>query len=355
MKKLYLLILTLVFMGCWDKKASTQIDGMALDTLSVQNASEFGEARDVEQDTIKATKTFKKGGKQFVSVKGKDLRPYHIDSKMKLYYAIPTYLNLSESVHLPPHFLTAKELKKDSLVLDVRRRAMVLKSAGISKRDTIYVYEVNRDTVFKIPVKGLQAKCYINIYEDAEDRDDSSYEYGLALPKGLNFDVVTYTYVGAANPFQTGKRTFFQWQAIEQFPFVIKPELLQRNFVTCYQYGKAYRATVGQRNYYLLSLTTTDGISDEPSAYYLVIEDSKSKKRLFDKTYVAMESPEEILPLCLDRKCKENAYNTQWTGEILKGKGTVIAGFYSPTFGCDVIEFIDDKAAVIPILCDNRH
>ncbi len=60
MKKLYLLILTLVFMGCWDKKTSTQIDGMALDTLSVQNASEFGEARDVEQDTIKATKTFKR-------------------------------------------------------------------------------------------------------------------------------------------------------------------------------------------------------------------------------------------------------------------------------------------------------
>ncbi|WP_314238295.1 hypothetical protein [Capnocytophaga leadbetteri] len=280
-------------------------------------------------------------------------------SNMKMYRTSGFFLNLSESVFegdgLPDSFITASEKKKNSFPLDSKRRDFILKKAGIKETDSIFIYQIDTDSIMRFPVKNMKAKAYVNAYNEGDEQVDS-FEYGLIVDnqdksyKGSNG--FNYTFVGQENPFQVGKKFEIKWKEIPQskFPYKINPNLLAVR-TDCFPFSKAYSFSKGNYNFYVQTFKK----EMEITAYYVIIEDIQEKKIIFEKAYTYYEFEEELFPLNAEGVEDVDYYFHQWAGEILKGKPMVLYGFFGPAFGRDIIEFVSNKEPIIEVLIDNRH
>ena len=117
------------------------------------------------------------------------------------------FLNLSEACVMDENspYFSPEELTKDTIRIDELQKIRLLKSAGISDTDTIYIYDFGTDSVYTFCVSAFSAIACLNIYAGGSETNDfSDYEYGLDLGRSYFGTGENLVYVGKTNPFQTG-------------------------------------------------------------------------------------------------------------------------------------------------------
>ena len=99
-------------------------------------------------------------------------------------------------------------------------RKALLKAAGISEKDRVYLYNYATDKLVVLPVSGLKSLALLNGYSGREDAPYEDYLY----QEGLQFDTTildklkshyggeVVVYIGAENPFVRGKMQLINWK-----------------------------------------------------------------------------------------------------------------------------------------------
>ena len=281
------------------------------------------------------------------------------------------FLNLSEACVMDENspYFSPEELTKDTIRIDELQKIRLLKSAGISDTDTIYIYDFGTDSVYTFCVSAFSAIACLNIYAGGSETNDfSDYEYGLNLGRSYFGTGENLVYVGKINPFQTGQLKLMEWRRVakKKFPVKMKDSLIRENtngyytFENC-KLGVVYKFSNEGLDYYcqemkLIPPADSVDYGDNVSARYLVVFDSKNRKVLFEDFYCDDEwGGLTMLNIIGNSKFSAGQYGVQWTGRIFKGRSPIIYGFKEFSFGCPAIPFVDKKDRPISILCDNRH
>lgn len=172
--------------------------------------------------------------------------------------------------------------------------------------------------------------------------DEFDYMLGFDLGKNISNWDENLVYVGKENPFQTGKVKPIIWTKIDNNQFPIAKDLNSKIDLSTYVF------TTEKYDYYLQKPTKNI------SSYHLVIIDKFSKSEILNKNYFDGEST-YLTGLKIAESQNEEDVQSQWTGEIIKNKATVVFGFEGHSFGCPSITVLDKTEPEIQILCDNRH
>ena len=307
-------------------------------------------------------------------------------SDMKIYYTSPlsvdmydgekiktmtAFLDLSEafSVDEQHPLIDPSDFDKDTVKMSSAQRASLLRLAGISDSDTVFIYNFEVDTVYKYSVSNLPAIACVNIYSSGDGivYDLYDYEFGLDLGNRYTADGNNFTYVGRANPFRTGQMKPIVWQRIarRRFPVKLNEKLIRKLLPedrkeARIDFGNTYKFSYGHLNYYLQDLKQRDReavIAENNGATdrYMVVVDTKTNKVLYFEMLSDDNEGGAISPLVIENEKSQYNIQNQWTGEPFKGKSAIIYGFYYTSFGCPIISFVDEKDLPIYILCDNRH
>lgn len=217
-----------------------------------------------------------------------------------------------------------------------------LSRMGLSRKDTLYIFNLPKDSIYKFSLSELQAAAYMDPY-------GSDFEYGLNLEKRYTERGDNLAYVGNANPFQSGNAQAMIWEKVahSEFPvdsFPLKDKISLATFTLSY----------GPYEYFLQSHIYTDNNYQRIDIHHIAITDSTDGSVISEFHYQSGEST--FLIEAFTQKDEENLYyGYPWTGAFLKGKSPVFYGMYSTPFGCPAVQFIDRKDFYIGILCDNRH
>ncbi len=295
----------------------------------------------------------------------------YVLSDIKLYYASSFYkekdgrtrtafLNLSETYFKDAYFkdaynengnknrksiFTENDLEKDTIRLNKSQRNKFLKFSNISESDKVFVYLISSDEIQVFNVKDLPAIACMNPYGSSSRdyiNDEFDYMYGFDLDKSITNSGDNLVFVGKENPFQTGELKPIIWTKIKnkQFP-IIKD--LDKNGIDL----SSYFFATAKYDYFLQKPTKNT------SSYHLVVIDKNSKSEILNRNYYDSEST-YLTVLNIAESENKGVQQSQWTGELIKNKATVIFGF-GHSFGCLSITILDETEPRIPILCDNRH
>lgn len=291
----------------------------------------------------------------------------YIESSIKLYYSSSFYkehngevrtafLNLSDTYFKNTYdeneddenlILKENDLKKDTIRLNKNQRKKLLQFLNISESDKVFVYSIEQDDIKTFHIKDLPAIACYNIYGSFEDygNREADYEFGFDLDKKINnlswSDNLTF--VGKENPFQTGKIKPIIWKKIENNQFPIAKDLNNKIDLNTYFFATE------KYDYYLQKST------ENISSYHLVILDKISKSEILNTNYYDGESTYLTGLKIAESENEGDIQQSQWTGEIIKNKATVVFGFVGHSFGCPSITILDETEPEIQILCDNRH
>lgn len=287
-------------------------------------------------------------------------------SDIKLYYASSFYkekdgktrtafLNLSETYFEDAYnendnknrntIFTESDLEKDTIRLSKSQRKKFLKYSNISESDKVFVYLISSDKIQTYNVNDLPVIACINPYGPSSDyrNDEFDYMLGFDLGKSISNWDENLVYVGKENPFQTGKIKPIIWTKIENNQFPIAKDLNNKINLSTYFFAKE------KYDYYLQKPT------ENISSYHLVILDKISKSEILNTNYYDGESTYLTGLKIAESKNEGDIQQSQWTGEIIKNKATVVFGFVGHSFGCPSITILDETEPEIQILCDNRH
>ncbi|MDP5077631.1 MAG: hypothetical protein NWQ19_06040, partial [Nonlabens sp.] len=178
------------------------------------------------------------------------------------------------------------------------------------------------------------------------------YEIGFNLGKKYRTSGDNFVYIGATNPFQTGKVQTLNWKKTDSNNF---PKLNGNDYINYdaswfeeSSLANTYYATMGNYTYYIQEWT----LGAYAQQRYLVVVDSVSNEIIHGSYQVDTEST-YLLPLITSDKPMDNT--NQWTGSLFKNRPPIIYGFVSNTFGCPDVLFLGYKEPPIAIKCDNRH
>lgn len=295
----------------------------------------------------------------------------YTESDLKIYYASPYHLdnngvrqgfvNVSESYQNynydndNPTILYQKSIGKDTIQLDNNQRSKFLKRINISELDTVFVYNLSLDSIFKFKVKSLPLIACVNIYDSggsSEGLEEYSYEFGFSLEKKYKSKGDNFTIIGKINPFQTGGVKAIVWQPIkvEDFPKKFDSSMIDKSIISRFDYvlpKETFKFNYNNYDYYIQKLKD-DGIDH---SNYLVIINTATNKIVFNDVFMSSEGS-YLTPLNLK---DEKPQWGQWTGNIFKNKPPILYGFLSQSFGCQGIRFLSKTEPPIRILCDNRH
>ncbi|WP_121667385.1 hypothetical protein [Mesonia aquimarina] len=289
-----------------------------------------------------------------------------VQSDIKLYYASSFYkekdgktrtafLNLSETYFEDAYnqignknrnsIFTESDLEKDTIKLNKSQRKKFLKYSNISESDKVFVYLISSDKIQTYNVNDLPVIACMNPYGPSSDyrNDEFDYMFGFDLGKNISNRDENLVYVGKENPFQTGKIKPIVWTTIENNQFPIAKDLKNKIDLSTYFFATE------KYDYYLQKPT------ENISSYHLVIVDKISKSEILNTNYYDGESTYLTGLKIAESENEEDIQQSQWTGEIIKNKASVVFGFVGHSFGCPSITILEETEPEIQILCDNRH
>jgi hypothetical protein len=269
-------------------------------------------------------------------------------SKMNIYKAKPfsknkdgndktAFINLSESYlknEQTDLLIQSQENNTDTIKLNSNQKLKFLKAIGAKELDSVFIYEMETDSIQIYPIKGLSVIACIDVY-------GSGYEFGLNLGKKYQGSQNNYVYIGKRNPFQRGRLKPIIWKKIDKSTVNSKfAELENSAFLSELKFGESYFYSQKNMDYYLLGTRR------------VVVIDRTKKEITFDKTY----SDGEGVSVTLLKKGNDTITEpSQWTGMLFSNKPPVIVGFQYFSFGCEIIDFLNESELPISVLCDNRH
>lgn len=231
--------------------------------------------------------------------------------------------------------------------IDNSRRKWILERMGLKDSDRLFMYNYAMDKLIKLRVEDLELAASLTIYGADWPYVQNDYLIGFEIDMkytrdfGSNY-TQTIIYFGVKNPFITGGLVNIAWKEInkDQFPENMVGQhdtrYLSRNEYTI---GKVFLYQNAHRNIYLQELVS----EEEVFAKRLLITDKNSRSKRFETIYYSDESASFA------------DETDQWTGRLFKSRPEVIFGFQWHSFGCPVINFIDEEKNFIVINCDNRH
>ncbi len=290
---------------------------------------------------------------------------------LDIYYASPYYayekdirqgfVNLSERHSWNydeegPTLIPEHLLGKDTIAFDDRLKSRFLKSMRISEKDTVFLFNLQTDSVTKFPVKELSVMAAVNIYASGSNTLEAyEYEIGFNLEKKHRSRGHTFAYIGLANPFQTGNVVPMIWKEIpstdlpKKFDSKIIPDH-RKAWLSGAEPKQVYRFSSDSVDFYVQNLEKNRQLGYR----YLVMVDRSSGALLGESVQMESEGT-YLVPLATKATDREDFGYGQWTGKIFKNKPPMYYGFTSHSFGCQSIRFVDQKEPSIRILCDNRH
>ena len=289
-----------------------------------------------------------------------------VQSDIKLYYASSFYkekdgktrtafLNLSETYFEDAYnetdnknrnsIFTESDFEKDTIRLNKSQRDKFFKYSNISESDKVFVYLISNDKIQTYNVNDLPVIACMNPYGPSSDYRNNEFDYmlGFDLGKSISNWDENLVYVGKESPFQTGKIKPIIWTKIENNQFPIAKDLNSKIDLNTYFFAAE------KYDYYLQKPT------ENISSYHLVILDKISKSEILNTNYYDGESTYLTGLKIAESENEEDMQQSQWTGEIIKNKATVVFGFVGHSFGCPSITILDETEPEIQILCDNRH
>lgn len=291
-----------------------------------------------------------------------------VRSDIVLFYASPYYKNRDDEwfsfVNLSDWYpfnynddetstiIPQEKLEKgtDNIIFNKKERRTVLKNLRISNSDTLYIFNLNKDSIYKFEIASLTTKANVNAYSRAGERlQESDYEIGLDLEKKYSAEGQNFAYIGKSNPFQTGKVKPIVWTEINNTDFPIKTVSVEEDVIV-----ETFEYSFLNYKYYAQSQRTIKRDFNRVKSHHIIISDTVSNSIVSEYTY---HNTESIDISQLQTKDKKHQFNTYYsfTGAIFKNKPPIIYGFYSNSFGCTSVDFIDKSEPSISILCDNRH
>lgn len=290
-------------------------------------------------------------------------------SRLGIYITLPydptstqyqrAFLNLSErypwSMEDSLPLIPKEKLGQKEIKLTKEDYTEFLKRARLSTTDTVFIFNLETDSVYKFLVGDCSLICQLDAYSEEGNEYTVAYQYELGLNlgqkyvnKGLNF-----TYVGKNNIFQTGHAKPIIWKKIptNQFPNQFKSKFTARekNRTRGLIPIQSYQFTNDTLDYSIQDLGNKSG---GLGARYLVITEKNTGKLLFSQFFTETEGT-YLNPLFIEGE--KRPYQHQWTGAIFKNKPTMIYGFLGNSFGCPSIKFVGNTEPPIYIGCDNRH
>lgn len=290
-------------------------------------------------------------------------------SDIKLFYASPHYksndeirqgfVNLSElypfdyeneSITIIPE----DKLGQEPIQFSKNQSNEILKRIGFSKKDSLYIFSFNKDSVYKFPISEFKMTAYLNPYTHV-DRNIKEYEYeiGLNLEDKFSDKGDNFAYVGIQNPFQTGKIKPLIWSKTDNDNFPLqKPNIDNQNKSDNISL-ETYTISLLHFKYFIQSHIYHKNNRSRVRRHQLIVIDTTKNKITTELNYHSSESI-NISPVykTSDEKM-ENYYS--WTGELFKNKPPIIYGMYGNSFGCSTVDFITENEPSIRIYCDNRH
>ena len=225
-------------------------------------------------------------------------------------------------------------------------REKFLKGTKLSENDTLYLYNYKENHLDKLPIKNLKAVANLTFYSsEGEEIYDDDYMIGFQLDEKIDreksMDKTNYSlaYFGKQNPFAEQKLEPVKWKKVDgkDFPVKIASKL---------KLGKTYHYKVGNLDCYLQDLMSENEVRERK---LVAVKDGKVR---LDRTITKGEGA-EFYPLNFVEETDNN--ESQWTGNLFKGKPPVVFGFLSESFGCTAITFLDNSYPDLYTDCDNRH
>ena len=259
----------------------------------------------------------------------------------------PGFVNLTELFYqkneYPEEPMTEYEgIGSDPIRYNTRQTNTFLRSLGLSRKDTLYIFNIIEDRIFKYPLSGLQASAYEDVY-------GSGLEYGLNLEKKYETLGYNFAYIGRTNPFQTGKVKQMVWQLADSADFPVAS--LQLDNIAKLE---TYRLSHEQYHYYLQSHWKQMKNRTWLQTHHIAIVDTLAEELVAEWNYSSSES---IYLNSADTVEIERPYTSgyAWTGAFIKDKPMVFIGLYNNGFACPSVRFVDKNEPMIAILCDARH
>lgn len=234
------------------------------------------------------------------------------------------------------------ESEIDYFTLNADYRTRFLDGTNTSEKDSIYVFDYANNSLSIFPVSSAKVVAMLSPYEIAGEYELTQHEYmiGFEVEELLinqgNHDENSLVYVGQHNPFVQNKLKNIEWTEVERNEI---PNYMRMEDSLNITYDKAYRFKSGQLSYFIQDVQRHNYVW----AKHLLIIDSKTNKKIFETIYYSGEGSDF------------NAIDSQYTGQLFKGKPDVVFGFNYHSFGCSGITFIDKDTEAIEIKCDNRH
>lgn len=298
------------------------------------------------------------------------LSDFYNYSEIGLFYASPYdksydkasdgFVNLSEIYPFDFNennstIIPETDLGKDPVKFNQTQRKKIYKTMEISNRDTLYIFNFDKDSIFKYPTSNLTAIAYVNPYSRGDrNLTEDEYMIGLNLEDKFKTKGQNFAYIGKTNPFQTGKVKPLIWKRTDNLNFPLKETTTTDKQITTDNITlETYTLSISKFRYFIQSHISNKNNRSRIRKHQLVIIDTTTNKITRELNYNSSESI-NISPVYKSSDDKMEHYNS-WTGELFKNKPPIIYGLYGNSFGCSTVDFIDKNEPSIRIFCDNRH
>ncbi len=288
-------------------------------------------------------------------------------SRIKLYYAEAYYssilkpsnkkdirhafVNVSQSFYMPKNFIDKKDLQKDTIHFNPKKRAEFFKRMNYSNKDTLFIYDIATGLVKKHPIKTTPLMGCISIYSQINDEYKTENYYEEDYEIGFNLGKASYSgfaIIGKENPFvEKGlQRLIFEEMDQETINNNIKNKLIPENWKND-TINKPYMFNYKNMRSFVKKGNAFNNWSN------LLIKNVQTKEAYH--IYQSEGESSSKAPLNIKGEKSLDNYSIQYIGKLLKNKPPVAFGFMWESFGCPLIHFLDKEELPILILCDNRH
>ena len=266
-----------------------------------------------------------------------------------------------ESIYLIPGG-ERKTYKKEQYFLADAYRAKLLKLAGISEDDTIFIYDYINNDLKSFPVSWLSTFAVVDIYSHHDSEPNKTYQlneymFGFKLDSNIFDQYASYiVYIGKENPFSQQPLTPLVWHQIDNkdFPVLEKDdEITSLTFLDNPEElvkGDNYMAEAINLRFYIQNYESPS--NNEIIIRHLIILDSDSN--ILTNVIHGYSEGGVLLPLTSSLDDNEQIF--QWVGKILKNEPPVIFDFSNESFSCrPLFQFIHPLHEFFVPRCDCRH
>lgn len=254
-----------------------------------------------------------------------------------------------DSIVIPDLSERSKDEAKqfEYLKLNSVSRNRFLEGANVIETDSVFIFCYSKNVLISFPVSKLNVVACLYSYGAEWPYKQENYMIGFEIDEkkigGLEEHFGnTMIAIGANNPFILHQLNSINWQKIpaKNFPLQQPIPYDTRYAGKCKVAGTYYYESNGFKYFVQDMVRESDNYN---SVKIVVVIDSSTNKKVFEKIYYAGES------------IKFAELNQQWTGNLFKNKPSVLFGFELNLYGCSKITFLNPNEREITVYCDNRN